>query len=254
MGRSKGTGLLAGLLLLPLPALAHQGHGHWVQEASTRAWTYSCHDCPDNLKGQTWTQDAWFLEMGRVVANQPAVTLSAASVVAGGPVTVTVAHGPGNPTDWIGLATASNPEVVWAYLNGTHEPPAAGLKAATVTLVAPAAGTYQVRLYPRNAYTPVLAEAPLVVTAVPTIPRVSWANGVLSWDYPEGAVGIVDFQVFCGEAGSLPLLTVRDPAQRAVRLNAVLPATTGLQTCWMTARTVSEASAPSPSVTFTLTP
>ncbi len=64
--------------------------------------------------------------------------------------------GPGNPTDWIGLYRASDPDVApltWQYLNGLTAPPAAGLSAASLTVTLPAdTGTYEVRLFANNSF------------------------------------------------------------------------------------------------------
>jgi hypothetical protein len=74
------------------------------------------------------------------IATSSVVTVSASSAVvtvngvaapavaivgAGGSVTVSVAGGPGNSTDWIGLAPQGSPDstlVDWRYLNGTTVP------------------------------------------------------------------------------------------------------------------------------------
>jgi hypothetical protein len=43
-------------------------------------------------------------------------------VAEGAALAVNVANGPGNATDWVGLAAAGTPDtsvMVWAYLNGT---------------------------------------------------------------------------------------------------------------------------------------
>lgn len=69
------------------------------------------------------------------------VSPSTATVGAGGSITVAVADGPGNPTDWIGLAPAGSPDstlIDWRYLNGTTVPPSSGLSGGRVNFVAPA--------------------------------------------------------------------------------------------------------------------
>ena len=53
----------------------------------------------------------------------PTVALSATTVVPGGTVTATIANGPGNAGDWVGLHGASVADgtyVDWKYLNGTR--------------------------------------------------------------------------------------------------------------------------------------
>ncbi len=62
-------------------------------------------------------------------------------VAEGAALMVEVANGPGNTTDWVGLAaagTADNSYIAWAYLNGTQTPPAAGTTSATVMMTVPA--------------------------------------------------------------------------------------------------------------------
>ena len=53
----------------------------------------------------------------------------ARSVIPGGTINFTVANGPANRADWVGLfATASsNAYVAWSYLNGLETLPATGL-------------------------------------------------------------------------------------------------------------------------------
>ena len=79
-----------------------------------------------------------------------------ASVGAGGSIAVILSDGPGNPTDWIGLAPAGSPDstlVDWRYLNGTTVPPGAGLTGGTVQFLAPAtAGSYELRFFAHNTF------------------------------------------------------------------------------------------------------
>jgi hypothetical protein len=100
------------------------------------------------------------------LATSSVVTVSASSAVltvngvaapavaivgAGGSVTVSLSGGPGNPTDWIGLAPQGSPDatlVDWRYLDGTTVPPANGVTSGTVQFLAPAtAGHYELRLF-----------------------------------------------------------------------------------------------------------
>jgi hypothetical protein len=80
-----------------------------------------------------------------------------AMVAGGAALMVNVANGPGDTTDWVGLAAAGTPDralIAWAYLNGTQTPPAAGVTSATVMMTAPtSAGPYEARFYPNNAWT-----------------------------------------------------------------------------------------------------
>jgi hypothetical protein len=87
----------------------------------------------------------------------PTVTPSATTVGPGQAVLVTVANGPGNTTDWIGLfgrTTADGSPLAWRYLNGTQTPPTSGLTSATVTFTMPQArGTYNFRFFRSNSLT-----------------------------------------------------------------------------------------------------
>src|SRR5881409_1993169 len=79
----------------------------------------------------------------------PSVTAGAAMVNPGGVITVTVANGPRNIGDWVGLydaSASSSGYLEWKYLNGLGTPPASGLTGATLTFTAPTMlGTYNVR-------------------------------------------------------------------------------------------------------------
>src|SRR6266850_1795979 len=81
----------------------------------------------------------------------PSVTASPTSAALGGNVTATIADGPGNAGDWVGLyaaGAADSTYVDWKYLNGTRTKPGAGMTGATVTLTLPATtGTYNVRFF-----------------------------------------------------------------------------------------------------------
>ncbi len=78
-------------------------------------------------------------------------------VAEGAALVVNIANGPGNTTDWVGLAAAGTPDtafIAWAYLNGTQTPPAVGVTSATVMMTAPTTdGPYEARFYPNNALT-----------------------------------------------------------------------------------------------------
>src|SRR5437762_2710478 len=92
-----------------------------------------------------------------IAAAAPTVTVSPTTVAPGGLITVTVANGPGNVGDWIGLHAANAPDstyIDWKYLNGLTTLPATGLTGATLTFTAPATlGGYQVRWFSNNTYT-----------------------------------------------------------------------------------------------------
>jgi hypothetical protein len=97
----------------------------------------------------------------------PAVTLDSETVKAGGTVTVTIAGGPGQPGDWIGLYDESGSLVQyqqWQYLNGAQTKPEVGLTDATVTFTAPSTpGTYNVRLFTNSSYVLLATSAAFIV-------------------------------------------------------------------------------------------
>src|SRR6185436_16694603 len=86
-----------------------------------------------------------------VTAVPPSVTVSATTVSAGATITATIANGPGNAGDWIGLYLAGDPDstyVAWSYLNGSRTRPATGVPGATVSFTVPmTAGTYNMRFF-----------------------------------------------------------------------------------------------------------
>lgn len=79
-----------------------------------------------------------------------------ASAGAGSSVTVSLSGGPGNPTDWIGLAPVGSPDSTlldWRYLNGATVPPATGLTNGSVQFLAPATpGDYELRFFAHGSY------------------------------------------------------------------------------------------------------
>ncbi len=87
----------------------------------------------------------------------PASITTPAVALAGGKVVVTVANGPGNTTDWVGIAvagSANNKYLSYVYLNGKQTPPTAGLTNAVVTLAAPTVGTlFEVRFFLKDSFT-----------------------------------------------------------------------------------------------------
>jgi hypothetical protein len=99
------------------------------------------------------------------VAASPTVTLSATTVAPGGTVSATIANGPGNSLDWVGLFAVGAPPASYlraAYLTGTLTPPVPGLTGGTVTFTLPLTpGTYEVRFFLNDSFT-VLATSPTV--------------------------------------------------------------------------------------------
>jgi hypothetical protein len=87
----------------------------------------------------------------------PTVTITTPTVERGGAIEFTVANGPANTTDWVGLFPSAAPDsgyIAWIYLSGTRTPPASGLAGATLTLTAPQTpGTYNVRWFAQDGFT-----------------------------------------------------------------------------------------------------
>ena len=91
----------------------------------------------------------------------PSITVNGSSnavVAPGASIAVAVANGPGNPTDWVAIYAAGDPNqynhLSWVYLNGTQTAPTAGMKSATVTMTAPNTnGSYEARFYANDTYT-----------------------------------------------------------------------------------------------------
>ena len=100
----------------------------------------------------------------------------------GAAISVTVANGPGNATDWVGLyptAAGDDGYVAWQYLNGSTTAPATGLTGATLQFTAPLTpGTYNLRLFSSNSYTKLATS--YVVTVVDVASAESMASNVAS--------------------------------------------------------------------------
>ncbi|WP_109510483.1 agmatine deiminase family protein [Nocardioides speluncae] len=99
----------------------------------------------------------------------PTITADKTSVPRGGTIRATVANGPGNRRDWIGLYRASDSTSAGGYdekyLNGSYSPPATGLTAATVSFTAPGTpGTYNFRFFANDSYTLLATSASFQVT------------------------------------------------------------------------------------------
>jgi hypothetical protein len=98
----------------------------------------------------------------------PTVTATPTTVGPLGSVTATIAGGPGNATDWIGLyQTGSSTTLVWKYLNGSTTAPTAGLTGATVSFGMPATpGTYVLKFWGGST---LLAASETITVASPSL-------------------------------------------------------------------------------------
>ena len=97
------------------------------------------------------------------------------TVSAGATITATVANGPGNPGDWLGvyaIGSASGPgnPASWKWLstdttNADEIPPPPGVTAGAVHLVVPIQpGQYEVRFFPDNGFVVAATSAAITVT------------------------------------------------------------------------------------------
>ncbi len=117
-------------------------------------------------------------------------------------MSIVVAGGPGDRTDWVGIATPNQPqntETEYAYLvtGTTQRPPAGtpGVTSATLSLLAPSAtGNYEARFYADNGVSTLtlLATAPFVVNsqsvATPTAITLSPASPTIPDNATAGTV------------------------------------------------------------------
>src|SRR2546426_9304126 len=79
----------------------------------------------------------------------------------GGTISFSVANGPANPTDWVGLyvtmvttAVTAGAYVDWMYLYCLRAAPRTGTAAATLQFTAPMTpGAYEIRLFSNNTLT-----------------------------------------------------------------------------------------------------
>jgi hypothetical protein len=105
----------------------------------------------------------------------PSLTPAALTVLPGGTLTFTLADGPANRFDWVGLfCPASNGDagyIDWKYLSNTKTAPAVGLAAATVTMTAPSTVgmSCDARLFANDTSTKLATSATVTVTVTPTL-------------------------------------------------------------------------------------
>jgi subtilisin family serine protease/uncharacterized cupredoxin-like copper-binding protein len=97
---------------------------------------------------------------------QPVLSVSASSVLAGSPVTVTLTNAPGGTLDWLALATVGSADT--SYVQWTYLP--AGALSTTWTVTVSPPGSYEFRLFTNGGFTRV-AKSP-TVTASPGPPPV----------------------------------------------------------------------------------
>jgi len=122
----------------------------------------------------------------------PTITITSPSVTVGATLQVTVANGPGNPKDWVGLyapGSADNTFLDWQYLTtGSQVTPTAGITNATRSFKAPnTAGSYEARFYANDLFHKLASSSVITVTGTapppPSSPPASEPFG------PRGPVG-----------------------------------------------------------------
>jgi glucose/arabinose dehydrogenase len=114
----------------------------------------------------------------------PTVTLAAATVNPGAAINFTVASGPGNATDWVGLYETPAPDsafLKWQYLNGLMTVPVAGVAGATLQFAAPASSVtrmYEVRFFSDNGFTRLATSSSSVSVPALSIAGVNYVSGL----------------------------------------------------------------------------
>ncbi len=96
---------------------------------------------------------------------------AATTAMPGSQAVVSVAAGPANPGDWVGLYAASaadNELLDWRYLNDTASLPGSGLATGTLHFVVPTiAGTYEFRFFMDGSYGRLATSGAMVVPQTP---------------------------------------------------------------------------------------
>ncbi len=98
------------------------------------------------------------------------ILVSPTTVAASQTITVTVAHGPGDRLDWVGLYTPGSPipsYLALKYLNNSTAPPAVGSSGGTVTFTAPTTPGQYVVLFNSAALVTLATSVPITVTPPP---------------------------------------------------------------------------------------
>jgi hypothetical protein len=105
-----------------------------------------------------------------VTVSGPSIGVGSTATGPGVPLTVTIAGGPGNTTDWVGLYSTGASDtgyIDWQYLNGMHTVPATGASSATLTFtMPPTAGTYNLRFFSNNSMVKIATSVTITVTVV----------------------------------------------------------------------------------------
>ena len=162
---------------------------------TTRTWTVTAPTAPGQYEFRAFPNDTYTRLATSPSVTVPAppppppsatpvLTVSATTVPAGSPVTVTLTNGPGGAKDWLGFARVGSPDgagqyVQWVYVG-------AGITTRTWTVTAPAApGQYEFRFFPNDTYTR-LATSPSVTVPAPPPPSGSAVLTVSATTVPPG--------------------------------------------------------------------
>jgi subtilisin family serine protease len=156
-------------------ALVGSPNNSYVQQTyvgagvTSRTWTVTAPSTPGQyefrlFQNGSFTRLATSPAVAVTSTGPPVLTVSAATVMAGQSVTVTLANGAGNPQDWLSFAqvgAANNSYVQFVYVG-------AGVTTRTWTVTAPSTpGTYEFRLFHNGSFTRLATSAPVTVTAPP---------------------------------------------------------------------------------------
>ena len=100
------------------------------------------------------------------------LTLAATTLPIGAPIRFSIAGGPANPTDWVGLYPASASDtgyVTWQFLNGTKTAPPTGMAAAMLQFSPTAPGAYELRFFSSNTFTRLATSSTVTVTSTASV-------------------------------------------------------------------------------------
>lgn len=125
----------------------------------------------------------------------PVLSATPSTVSAGASVSVSIANGPGNAKDWVGLyakGATHTSFLSWQYLNGSHTSGTAGQSSATLSFPMPAtAGTYEFRFFADDGFGLLVTSGPVVVTTAQGSLTITWkANAE-----PD----LAGYRVYCGK-------------------------------------------------------
>lgn len=113
---------------------------------------------------------------------QPSITPNKTQAAPGETITTSVANGPANPADWVGMYPASAPAedgssthlLGWKYLSNNGSKPVPGLSAANLTWTMPSTlGTYHFRFFENDGYNLLATSSNVTVGSAPIAPSIT---------------------------------------------------------------------------------